>query len=170
MDWFYFYINLTLYSYLAIKYVLRILNQFRNFIQKQQEFSLHDKNNNATSAVTGISPQTTVLKYKLIIKKNNSALYDYKLFKYCVWRLNGFWPQIREQMSGLEISYYGKSILGCGQWSGLWAVVWAGLWNKRVWANHEQLLGPVFSFFRGQNIFWFFFENTLASALKSCIK
>ena len=27
--------------------------------------------------------------------------------------------QIREQMSGPEISYYEKSILGCGQWSGL---------------------------------------------------
>ena len=31
--------------------------------------------------------------------------------------------QIREQMSGSEISWYEKSILGCG----LWAVVWAGL-------------------------------------------
>ena len=31
--------------------------------------------------------------------------------------------QIREQMSGSEISRYEKSILGCG----LWAVVWAGL-------------------------------------------
>ena len=28
--------------------------------------------------------------------------------------------------------------------SGLWAVVWAGMWNKRVWANYEQLLKPVF--------------------------
>ena len=28
--------------------------------------------------------------------------------------------------------------------SGLWAVVWAGLWNKRVWADYEQLLRPVF--------------------------
>ena len=27
--------------------------------------------------------------------------------------------QIREQMSGPEISYYGKSILGCGLWPGL---------------------------------------------------
>ena len=42
--------------------------------------------------------------------------------------------------------------------SGLWAVVWAGLWNKRVWADYEQLLRPVFSLFRGQKIlkksFW----------------
>ena len=37
--------------------------------------------------------------------------------------------------------------------SGLWAVVWAGLWNKRVLANYEQLLRPVFSLFRGQNFF-----------------
>ena len=28
--------------------------------------------------------------------------------------------------------------------SGLWAVVWAGMWNKRVWADYEQLLRPVF--------------------------
>ena len=28
---------------------------------------------------------------------------------------------------------------------GLWAVVWAGLWDKRVWADYEQLLRPVFS-------------------------
>ena len=48
--------------------------------------------------------------------------------------------------------------------SGLWAVVWAG--KKMVWADYEQLLRPVFSIFR-VNIF---FENNLASALKSCIK
>ena len=41
--------------------------------------------------------------------------------------------------------------------SGLWAVVWAGLWKKRVWADYEQLLRPVFSLFRGQkNILIFF--------------
>ena len=28
--------------------------------------------------------------------------------------------------------------------SGLWAVVWAGLWNKRVCADYEHLLRPVF--------------------------
>ena len=28
--------------------------------------------------------------------------------------------------------------------SGLWAVVWDGLWNKRVLADYEQLLKPVF--------------------------
>ena len=28
-------------------------------------------------------------------------------------------PQIREQMSGPEISNYEKSFLGCGLWSGL---------------------------------------------------
>ena len=36
--------------------------------------------------------------------------------------------------------------------SGLWAVVWAGLWNKRVWADYEQLLRPVFQFFYVQKI------------------
>ena len=28
--------------------------------------------------------------------------------------------------------------------SGQWGVVWAGLWNKRVWADYEQLLRPFF--------------------------
>ena len=41
--------------------------------------------------------------------------------------------------------------------SGLWAVVWAGLWNKRVWADYEQLLRPVFSLFRGKIFFFFNF-------------
>jgi hypothetical protein len=52
---------------------------------------------------------------------------------------------------------------------GLWAVAWAGLWKKRVWADYEQLLRPVFPLFWGQNFFNFFFENTIASALKSCM-
>ena len=40
---------------------------------------------------------------------------------------------------------------------GLWAVTWAGQWEKRVWADYEQLLRPVFSLFRGQkNILNFF--------------
>ena len=43
---------------------------------------------------------------------------------------------------------------------GLWAVAWAGLWNKRVWANYEQKLRPVFSVFQSQkNFFWFFWKH-----------
>ena len=41
--------------------------------------------------------------------------------------------------------------------SGLWAVVWDGLWNKRVWANYEQLLRPVFQSFYGQKTNLIFF-------------
>ena len=33
---------------------------------------------------------------------------------------------------------------------GLWAVAWAGQWEKRVWADYEQLLRPIFSLFWGQ--------------------
>ena len=55
-------------------------------------------------------------------------------------------------MSGPNNFQYEKSILGCGP------LVWAGLWNKRVWADYEQLLRPVFPLFRGQknilNFFW----------------
>ena len=39
--------------------------------------------------------------------------------------------------------------------SGLWAVVWAGLWEKRVWADYEQLLMPVF-----QTAFFFTFSES----------
>ena len=56
--------------------------------------------------------------------------------------------QIIEQMSGPVISWYEKSILGC------WPLAWAGLWNKKVWADYEQLFWVVFSTFHGQ-IFFF---------------
>ena len=53
---------------------------------------------------------------------------------------------------------------------GLWAVAWAGEWEKRVWVDYEQLLRHVFSLFQGQKNILKFFENTIASALKSCIE
>ena len=37
--------------------------------------------------------------------------------------------------------------------------------KKTIWANYEQLLGLVFSSFRGEKII----KNIVASALKSCI-
>ena len=42
---------------------------------------------------------------------------------------------------------------------GLWAVVWAGLWNKRVGADYENLLRPIFVSIYGQkfNVFLVFF-------------
>ena len=66
--------------------------------------------------------------------------------------------QIRAQMSGPEISRYEKSILGCGLWSGL-EKKWSGPIMSNFW-------GPFFQFSGSK----FFFENTLASALKSCMK
>jgi hypothetical protein len=42
---------------------------------------------------------------------------------------------------------------------GLWAVARAGLWEKRVWANYEQLLGPFFHFFAVKNIFDFLLKT-----------
>ena len=51
---------------------------------------------------------------------------------------------------------------------GFWAVWTAGpVHKKKFRADYEQLLRMFFSFFRGQ--FFFFFENTIASALKSCM-
>ena len=44
---------------------------------------------------------------------------------------------------------------------GLWAVAWAGLWEKRVWADYEQLLRPVISLFRGQKNFFFWKHHSV---------
>ena len=49
-----------------------------------------------------------------------------------------------------------------------WAVGWTVL--KKVWADYEQLLREVFLTFCGQKIKKKFFENIVASALKSCIE
>ena len=40
--------------------------------------------------------------------------------------------------------------------SGLWAVAWARLWEKRVWADYEQLLRPVFSLSKVKKFLIFF--------------
>ena len=52
-----------------------------------------------------------------------------------------------------------------------WAVGCGLSWTvgKRVWADYEQLLRPVFHFFSVKKFIFYFFENTIASALKSCI-
>ena len=85
-----------------------------------------------------------------MIATKNDVIPFFMVINYVDWLV----PQIREQMSGPEISYYGKSILGCGP------LVWAGLWNKRVWADYEQLLRPVFPLFRGQkNILKYFWKH-----------
>ena len=53
--------------------------------------------------------------------------------------------------------------------------IWAGFGpvgntEKKVWADYEQLLRTFFFMFSGaKNVFNFFFENVVASALKSCI-
>ena len=53
----------------------------------------------------------------------------------------------------------------------IWAVGWCLGWTvlKKVWADYEQLLREVFSTFCGQKK-KIFFENIVASALKSCIE
>ena len=42
--------------------------------------------------------------------------------------------------------------------------------QKKMGADYEQLLRAGFSCFQGQKDLNFFFENIVASALKSCIK
>ena len=55
-------------------------------------------------------------------------------------------------------------------------IFWAGLGSRAVLvktkfgADYEQLLRPVFLCLHGQKIDLIFFENIVASALKSCIE
>jgi hypothetical protein len=53
-----------------------------------------------------------------------------------------------------------------------WAVGCGLGWTvkKKVWADYEQLLRPVFLSFHGQKINSIFFENIVGSALKSFIE
>ena len=61
--------------------------------------------------------------------------------------------QIREKMSGPEISWYGESILGCGLWPGLdCGKKGSGLITSNFW-------GPFFHFFRVKIFFKFFWKN-----------
>ena len=54
----------------------------------------------------------------------------------------------------------------------IWAVGCGLGWTvlKKVWADYEQLLKPVFLSFYGQKVNLRFFENILGSAQKSCIE
>ena len=94
------------------------------------------------------------------------------------WEIWAFW---KKKYSAQIVEVQNKNNICCTNkrtdvWSrdfmiwkinfGLWAVAWAGLWNKRVWADYEQLLRPVFSLFRVQ----IFFENISGSTIKSCIE
>ena len=54
---------------------------------------------------------------------------------------------------------------------GLWAMVWAGL-DYEIKGSRpiiSNFWGPFFSLFRGKKIFYNLFENTVVSAMKSCI-
>ena len=54
---------------------------------------------------------------------------------------------------------------------GLWAMVWAGL-DYEIKGSRPIITnfwGPFFSLFRGKKIFYNLFENTVVSAMKSCI-
>ena len=60
-------------------------------------------------------------------------------------------PQIREQMSGPEISKYGKSSLSCGLWPGLDCGI------KGFGPIMSTLFLVVLSIFHGQKNFLYFF-------------
>ena len=64
-------------------------------------------------------------------------------------------------MSGLEISRYGKSILGYGLWSGLDCEI------KGFELIMSNYCGQSFKVFMNKKISLKFFENILGSALKS---
>ena len=72
--------------------------------------------------------------------------------------------QIREQMSGPKIFWYGKSILGCGQWPGL------DSGKKGSGPIMSNFWGPFFHFFGVKKNLKFFLKNIIATALESYIK
>ena len=77
---------------------------------------------------------------------------------------NQFAPQTREQTFGGTFLWYEKLILGCWLWVGL------GCGKKglgRLWATFE---GGFFNFLWANKNKNKFFENIVASALKSCIE
>ena len=53
-----------------------------------------------------------------------------------------------------------------------WAVGCGLGWTekKKVWADYEQLLRPVFLVFMDKKLIYNFFENIVGFALKSCIE
>ena len=65
-----------------------------------------------------------------------------------VYCFQTFVPQIREQMSGPEISWYGESILGCGLWPGL------DCGKKGSGPIMSNFWGLFFLCFPGQKIFF----------------
>ena len=73
-----------------------------------------------------------------------------RFFDYA-WLPAIFITQIREQMSGPEISWYGKSILGCGLWPWL---VSGKKWSGPILSN---FFGWFFQFFVGKKFFFFEF-------------
>ena len=67
-----------------------------------------------------------------------------------------------------------RELRSTDKWTDVWSrdfIIWkinSGQWDV-VWADYERLLRPVFSLFRGQKFFLNFFENNIASAMKSYI-
>ena len=79
------------------------------------------------------------------------------ILSYCI-------PQTREQTLGGTLLWYEKSILGC--W--LWVRLGCGIKGLgRLWATFE---GGFFNFLWENKTKQIFFENIVASALKSCIE
>ena len=95
---------------------------------------------------------------------------EYWLFKQfaslcCCWTRQSR-TQIREQMSSPEISWYGKSILGCGLWLGL------DRGKKGSGPILSNFFGWFFQFFMGKKkIFWIFCPWQIEkNTPKSCSK
>ena len=72
-----------------------------------------------------------LLNFFSFVRSNDSSKVILVITRYCV-------SQIREQMSGPEISQYEKSILGCGLWSGLDCEI-----KGSTGDDYEQLLRAV---------------------------
>ena len=94
--------------------------------------------------------------FQIFISKSMTIQYSIEKIKEDPY----YQAQIREQMSDPEISWYGKSILGCGLWLGL------DRGKKGSGPILSNFFGCFFQFFMGKKKI----ENIIASALKSCIE
>ena len=95
-----------------------------------------------------------------------------------IWKLLYLWESISlAEQNSKQSHLQSKSLhrIRAGRhFFGTENVTWAGFGpigntEKKVWAYYEQLLRRFFHVFGCKNFFEFFFENVVASSLKSCI-
>ena len=122
-----------------------------------------------TSTIPELAPKIShcVMSFELLKKEvvnwSENFLFDWG----CDYYGSKFFRSVRKfvmvsvvQVTDKRTDVWSRDIIIWKINSELWALVWAGLWNKKVWADYEQLLRPVFlKLLWTENLFKIFFEN-----------